>query len=256
LAFPDHGIQIRFIQLTTSNFLASEKASFMRSVLDEWDRDCEAVCYFDPDIVVCAPWTFFPGWLSRGIAVCEDNCFPDMSDTHFLRSHWKDFCRDVLNRTPSKSLSRSYNSGFVGVARTHSLFLREWEEATAKLEAVGVELSSFKPGDRLHPFHGTDQDALNIACMLTDSPLCTLGPEGMGFTPGMEVMWHAVEYPKPWRRRYLKSLLRSGVGVSTAHRMYWEHARGMLSPWTESQMFWHRVDLKLAIALSRFIHSA
>ncbi|WP_038158653.1 hypothetical protein [Verrucomicrobium sp. BvORR106] len=236
-------------------FLASQKADYMLSLLDKYEH-LTSISYFDPDIVPGAPWSFFESWMRDGVALCEDNCFGLMGSNHFIRKEWAKFAAQQLGREVTHELSRSFNSGFVGVRREHRSLLEDWKNATQHLPNIGIGISAFKPGTRRDPFFGTDQDTLNVACMINPSPLSTLGMEGMGFTPGMDVMWHAVDNPKPWRRRYLGSLLRHGTRVPAAHREFWRHANGVIRPWTAGQVLLRQLDLKLAAAVSRFYHSA
>lgn len=247
---------MHFITLSTPDFLASTKADFMLSILQDRDPNCEGIVYFDPDIVVDAPWSFFEDWASRGVALCEDSCFGSMSENHLLRVKWRDFAERVVGQQVVNLPNRSYNSGFAAVMRPQLSFLEDWSHATACLPKIGVALSSFKPGTRRDAFFGTDQDTMNVASMVNRQPIIALGQEGMGFSAGMNVMWHAVDNPKPWCRNYLLHLLRFGQGVPQSHRNYWRFANGLISPWSRSQYFLRCLNLKLATLLSRFYHSA
>jgi hypothetical protein len=78
----------------------------------------------------------------------------------------------------------------------------------------------------------------------------------MGFSPGMNVLWHAVDTPKPWRRNDLWELFRHGRGVGNAHRRFWHYADGPVHSWTEDELRWRRFRQQVAVALSRVYHSA
>ncbi len=251
-----NGVRVLLEELKTPRFLAHVKPHFMLDIVHRLVPDADAVCYADPDIVLEAPWAFFQAWFTQGVALCEDCCFPNMSRHHYLRRCWRDFATQKLGITVDANAEHDYNSGFVGVKRQDVFFLETWRDALDQMEKQGVPLGILKPGSRLDPFFGTDQDALNMAAMGHAESLSTLGPEGMGFTGGMTAMWHAADSPKPWRRRYLRSLLREGRRVDNAHRQYWRHARGAVRSWGGSRFAWRLLDLRAAIFLSRFYHSA
>lgn len=250
------GIHVILEELRTPWLLAHVKPHFMLDVLERLAPEADSICYADPDIVVDCPWSFFESWMARGVALCEDCCFPNMSRHHYLRLCWQEFARDRLGVDIDPSIERDYNSGFVGLHRKDAAFLQTWEKAMDQLEQVGVPLEHLKPGTRLDPFFGTDQDMMNVAAMVHGNRLATLGPEGMGFFAVMTVMWHAVEAPKPWRRHFIWDLIYSGRPVPSPHRHYWKYASGPVRAWTPFQLMISRLDLRMAVILSRFFHSA
>ncbi|HEY1081993.1 MAG TPA: hypothetical protein VGE29_07015 [Prosthecobacter sp.] len=243
-------------ELRTPWLLAHVKPRFMLDVLHRMVPEAEAVFYADPDIVVDAPWAFFESWVGRGVAICEDCCFPNLSRHHYLRLCWRDFIHNQLGMQCDPTIERDYNSGFAGVMRGDTVFLETWDRALVAMEKSGVSLAKLKPGTRFDAFFGTDQDAMNMAAMTYGDRLSTLGPEGMGFSTGMTAMWHAVDSPKPWRKRYLRSLLREGRRVDNANRQFWKHARWPVQAWSSKNLLLRDIDRKAAIFLSRFYHSA
>lgn len=250
------GIRVILEELRTPWLLAHVKPHFMLDVLERLVPDADSVCYADPDIVVDCPWAFFESWMARGVALCEDCCYPTMSRHHYLRLCWQEFARERIGVGVDPSIERDYNSGFVGLRRKDAAFLKTWRKAMDELERAGVPLEHLKPGTRLDPFFGTDQDMMNVAAMVHGGMLATLGPEGMGFSEVMTVMWHAVESPKPWRRQFIWDLLCTGRPVPRTHRQYWKYASGPVKAWTPRQLMFRRLDLRIAIMLSRFYHSA
>ena len=52
-------ITVHFLPLNTSYHLTNYKPDFMLKLWDGQAKEVEAIFYFDPDIVVSAPWTFF-----------------------------------------------------------------------------------------------------------------------------------------------------------------------------------------------------
>jgi hypothetical protein len=250
------GVRVILEEMRTDWVLAHVKPHFMMDILERIVPDADAICYADPDIVMDAPWSFFESWIGRGVALCEDSCFPTMSRHHYLRLCWSEFARERLGVTTDPTNERGYNSGFVGLQRAEVEFLQTWRKAIDQLDHLGVPLGKLKPGSRLDPFFGTDQDTMNIAAMVHHRHLSTLGPEGMGFSGGMDVMSHAVEPPKPWRRSFVWDLLRTGRPVPRSHRHYWKHASGPVKAWNHWRLLLKRLDLQTAIVLSRFYHSA
>ncbi len=250
------GVRVKLEEMRTPWSLAHVKPHLMLNILERVVPEAESVCYADPDIVIEAPWWFFEKWLNRGVALCEDCCFPNLSRHHYLRLCWQELARGPLGIVIDESVERYYNSGFAGVRRKDVAFLEGWRDALQAMEKAGVPMSCLKPGTRLDPFFGTDQDAMNIAAMACGERLATLGPEGMGFTSGMTAMWHAVDGTKPWRRFYLWELLRLGRSIPQAHRKFWQHALSPVKSWKRVKYLLKRLDLHAAIVLRRICHLA
>lgn len=250
-------IQIKFIRLETPVMLSNFKPSFMLRILEELEPDCGGVTYIDPDIVFDASWTDLLSWLSRGVAVCTDNCFPDLAKHHLLRTQWHEIMRrDFGWSIPEPVDSVYFNAGFVSVRRQDFEFLHRWSCVMDRMHEYQVNIHEFKQHNRFHAFQVPDQDAFNAVAMTLPSMICSLGPEAMGFTPGMSVMWHAVDAPKPWRSYYLPELLKNGRGVGNAHRRYWHYSSGPLLSWPRQQIWLRRALMNLTIVLSRFYHAA
>lgn len=250
------GVRVLLEEINSPCSLAHVKPHFMLDILGRLVPQAGAVCYADPDIVIEAPWSFFESWTGRGVALCEDCCFPNLSRHHYLRQCWRELAETKMGLTTDALMDRDFNSGFAGVRREDAPFLETWRDVLEQMEKAGVPLAGLKPGTRFDPFFGTDQDAMNIAAMHHSGRLSTLGTEGMGFSGGMTAMWHAVEPPKPWCRPFVWDLLRTGRAVPQSHRQFWRHAVGPVQSWSAADLAFKRLDLRAAILLSRFYHSA
>ena len=250
------GVRVLLEEMRTPWSLAHVKPHFMLDILERLVPDALTVCYADPDIVVEAPWHFFEGWMGRGVALCEDCCFPTLSRHHYLRQCWQEFAREKMGLAVDTTMDRDFNSGFAGVQRREHVFLEVWRDALDAMEKAGVPMAGLKPGTRFDPFFGTDQDAMNIAAMVCSDRLSTLGTEGMGFTGGMSAMWHAIDSEKPWRQSYVRALVTKGHRIDVANRQFWRHAGGPVKSWGGCRLAWKRLDLWTAKFLSRFYHSA
>ena len=242
---------LRFVPVETKTHLAHHKPTFLLRVLREAKPD--SIFYFDPDIVSVAPWTFYQHWSNCGIATCEDCTYPRFPATHPFRHEWGELARSV-GLTISHLPDAYYNSGFVGLVAEAAAFLKDWEALLAAAAIrCGADLAALKAGKRADPFYVPDQDTFNIAVMTSRHPISSIGPDGMGFTPAGFVMHHAVDTPKPWKRRYLRDYLRTGDRVTPSHRAFWQTAgQGPLRPFTVRQLARQRVTMSLITGFGRF----
>ena len=65
-------LTLAFVPLTTPLHFTHYKPDWMLSVFRELSPGCEALAYFDPDIVVKCRWSFYEDWLSRGLALLTE----------------------------------------------------------------------------------------------------------------------------------------------------------------------------------------
>lgn len=256
------GIVLRFVPLTTGAHFTNYKPEFL---LDVWDRlqpGAQRLYYFDPDIVIKAPWGFFEEWAGYGVALVEDVNSP-LPESHPRRAAWRLALtrseRPVLRETASY-----FNGGFVGVASAHRSFLLAWRDAMTLVgeEIGGLDRSMFSFGatatDRqsaAYPFSKTDQDALNIAVMTTTVPLSAMGPEGMDFRSGGWTMSHALGPEKPWRKRFLLAAL-AGRPPTLPDREFWRYVSAPIAVFTPITAAWRRFTLRLATLIGRFYRRA
>jgi hypothetical protein len=249
---------IRFVPLQTDRHLTNYKPDFMLSVLS-LAPDTDAIYYFDPDIIVAAPWSFFGEWVSCGVALCEDVNSP-LYENHPRRVAWRRHFGPLGMPLTYKGPQYA-NGGFQGVARGDFAFLKTWQKAQELMAPLigGLEKSMFSNAslspEKLHhlfPFNRTDQDALNVAVEATDRPVSIMGKEAMGFAPGGIVMPHALGVAKPWRRHYIREAL-AGRPPTPADRSFWQHAAGPASALSRNTIARAKVSLAIAGALSRVI---
>jgi hypothetical protein len=249
---------IRFVPLQTDRHLTNYKPDFMLSVLS-LAPDTDAIYYFDPDIIVAAPWSFFGEWVSCGVALCEDVNSP-LYENHPRRVAWRRHFGPLGMPLTYKGPQYA-NGGFQGVARGDFAFLKTWQKAQELMAPLigGLEKSMFSNAslspEKLHhlfPFNRTDQDALNVAVEATDRPVSIMGKEAMGFAPGGIVMPHALGVAKPWRRHYIREAL-AGRPPTPADRSFWQHAAGPASALSRNTIARAKVSLAIAGVLSRVI---
>ena len=240
---------IRFIPLDTDLHFANIKPVFMLDVLRRHSPEASALVYFDPDIVLKCDWSFFPRWITCGIAACEDVNSP-MPSSHPIRHHWRQ-CAAKRGVSLGRQIDTYVNSGFVGVARTGLAFLEAWVEMLAVVgEEIG-DLNRFHLPPRPYPFSNCDQDALNMVLMSDRFAFSLLGREGMDFQPGGWTMSHAVGIRKPWMKCLTMEALL-GRPPSAADKGYWQNTGGPIQLYPPLSHLLHRWDLLLASGISRF----
>jgi hypothetical protein len=153
---------------------------------------------------------------------------------------------------PRRALERYYNSGFVGVPRTHLMFLGEWRRMMAIVrDVLGAQHHHIKAGGATTLFHSTDQDALNMALMCGDTPINAAGGEAMDFLVGGHHLSHAVGTPKPWQGSALRQALR-GYPPSVPTKNFLLHAATPIALFSASELRSRRRALALAAFVGRF----
>jgi hypothetical protein len=241
---------IAFLSLETAPHFAYHKPEFLQRLLAELEPAADAAIYLDPDIVVKCPWSLFSDWLDDGIALVED-INPSLPARHPTRLAWQ---RVLAPRglTPRRELHRYYNSGFVGIPRRHAAFLTEWQRMMSIVrEVLGTQHHHIKAGNATTLFHSTDQDALNMALMLTDTPMNTAGPEAMDFVIGGHYLSHAVGTPKPWQGSLLRQALR-GYPPSVQTKAFHQYAAKPVALFSPSELRARQRALALAALIGRF----
>ena len=243
-------ITVQFRPVTTSIHLTNHKPSFLAEC---WQAHPEATSlhYFDPDIVVKAPWSVLARWARDGLALCEDlNAY--LPERHPYRLAWADFFqRNQLE--PRRSLERYYNAGFIGLSRPHEPFLGVWAEVVRRSVGETGTLSELKHSEPHTLFHSADQDALNMALVLGSFPINAAGPEAMDFVPGGHLLSHAAGGNKPWRGGFIREALR-GRAPGQAQKAFFDHADGPIPVFGSAQRARLRASLRLAALIGRFYH--
>ena len=244
-------VALRTVALDPPRSLNYEKATFMRDVLRVHDPAADAVVYLDPDLVVKCAWSEIAAWFAGGDVALVEDLDGALPSDHPRREGWRRFFLAAHGDLPQRALHRYYNSGFVGVPRTHVALLATWQRLCERIAAEhGGATRQRKLGAPDHPFHSTDEDALNFALMLTSTPLHTQGPEAMDFAPGGRHLSHAVGAAKPWQGRHFRGALR-GLPPSVASHSFYRFTRGPLASLSPLTMVRRRVSMALATALGR-----
>jgi hypothetical protein len=246
-------ITVHFIPLKTTIHLTNHKPGFM---LDLWQHHCpdaDALFYFDPDIVIKCRWSFFEEWAGFGVAICRD-INGDMPNTHPLRQMWRQILAP-LNINLQRQMDFYVNGGFVGVVKTQKAFVEVWQRIISLMGSLDINLNKLSQGDRTLPFCFPDQDALNIACMAYSGDLSAVGADGMDFQwgGGGRIMSHAAGGIKPWRKRFLLTLLTKFQRPSIADHGFVANLDGPLYPFQPARLREIKLDLFLTRAFGRFI---
>ncbi|UCH71513.1 MAG: hypothetical protein JSW62_03695 [Thermoplasmatales archaeon] len=242
---------VRFIHLNTELHLTNYKASFMIDILNRYQKEVESIFYFDPDIVIKCPWSFYEKWISYGVALCQDNCYYNMPSNHPLKMAWKEFA-DNLGYKASRQLEYYINAGFIGLKKEDLQILLIWKRLLNELQKENINLIHLKAGRRNEKFHNPDQDMLNLTLMLTEQSLSVIGPEGMDFKPAGYTMSHAASPPKPWRKNYILRAL-NGEAPVLADKEYWKNTQWPIKLFSEQKLYYKKISLLFAIAIGRFI---
>ncbi|PKV75524.1 glycosyltransferase [Pontibacter ramchanderi] len=240
-------IHTKFVQLECKMHFGYYKPTILRSVLNEFPS-VEKVYYFDPDIVVNAPWSYFTKWVDSGIGLCLDNCFPFVHHNHPWRKEWK-----RLSNSNLVNHNNFYvNSGFVGIERSNRVLLDRWVDLTQEFSLTGGNTSSFEK-DGFRAIKG-DQDILNaVIAVSPDLSFSIIGQEGMGFTQPAYLMSHAVNGIKPWNKSYLAFLFKRGRRPDFSDKDYIKYANSPIQVFSGRSFKFRKLDLKIASILGRLI---
>lgn len=223
-------VRVEFETVTQPGHMTNLKPDWMLQV---WSRftDAERLVYIDPDVCVLCPWQLIEDWIGQGVALAQD-MQPPLTQGHWLLKSWQHAFSSTgleLRQTPSEYI----NAGFIGVHRDAVSLLHRWRDMLriASGKFGGLEASNLGGGKKTSQitspyaaFSQTDQDVLNAALRCGDEPLSLVGPEGMGFMPGVAIMSHAVGV-KPWDKRFLRLALR-GIRPTFADRMFLRFSSG------------------------------
>ncbi|QYM80343.1 hypothetical protein K0B96_06955 [Horticoccus luteus] len=217
----DSALEVAFVPVTSTHHLTYYKPEFLRLCWEQHAAAATQLYYCDPDLVVKAPWTVLDRWAHDGIAVCEDvNAY--LPARHPYRLAWTDFLA-AHNLAAQRPLDRYYNAGFIGLPRADADFLNVWQRVIHCVEKYLGSLGSLKTGTPNSLVHSADQDALNMALMVSTMKINGAGPECMDFAPGGYLLSHAIGPAKPWRGKYFLHALR-GRPPGAAHKAFLQHA--------------------------------
>ena len=253
LAFAE-GLKIHFLPLDTDYHFSNYKPDFMLRLWNGIAGEAEAMYYFDPDIVVTAPWSVFEEWVGYGAALCEDVNSP-MAEHHPTRAAWRHYFGGAA--IPLRFKEATYaNGGFVGVHKKNGDFLERWQAIQEAMgPAIGGLGNSFlvtaPVSSPFAAFAIPDQDALNAAVEAWDGAVSFVNKIGMAFKAGKPLMSHAVGKQKPWLWQPLKRVMY-GQPPRRADRDYWEFANGLILSQPAGLIKRWRLAIKVAALVGRF----
>ena len=251
-------LDLHFIPLDTDYHLTNYKPNFLLRVWTGPAKDALKIFYFDPDIVVTAPWDFFEEWSQYGLTLCEDVNSP-LSQNHPRRVAWRRFYEKSGIRLSFKNVIYA-NAGYIGLSIRHSDFLSLWNRIQEGMstEIGGLNRSALSAPKLLpkgissfSPFAKTDQDALNATIEAWDGEISFVGKEGMSLINGAALMPHALGQPKPWKWNSLYQAL-IGRPPRLVDREYWKNARGIILAHSAREVRQRLLTLKIAALVGRF----
>ncbi len=250
---PVEGLILRFIPLATKVHLTNFKPDFMLSLLNKHCPQTQSLFYFDPDITVLCRWSFFEEWVRAGVALCAD-VNPSMPSNHPIRYAWKQFYLPH-GFTFRRELDSYFNGGFFGLGREQAGFLECWQRLQELMTPEIGGLQNVNVKDRTFLFCKTDQDALNIAAMASESPISPMGQDGMDFQHGGGgyVMDHAAGGQKPWRKPFVRNLFLRGNAPSRADKAFFQHVEYPIRLYFPMKVAFKRLSLVAASLLGRFM---
>lgn len=252
LYYKFNDIFILFQCLDTEIHLGYYKPFFLADIFTRYS-EVENIFYFDPDIVINAPWTFFSKWTKNKISLCLDVCFPFVSYNHPWRIDWLELA--PMNSESETKINYYVNSGFIGISRNYFKIVEKWKELTTNFKKNGGDVKSFHQEQLWMPIRG-DQELLNASITLNaDLPYCVIGTEGMGFTLPDYIMSHAIGSIKPWNKSYTIYLITKGKKPSTPEKRYFENSMSYLKLYSKLKYGLKKCDIKTASFLGRFLTS-
>jgi hypothetical protein len=250
---PTDGITLRFIPLGNGMHLTNYKPDFMEIVWQKHCPEAKSLFYFDPDITIKCRWSFFEEWVQAGVALCGDvnHCMPSNHPKRFL---WRKFCHPHGLHL-KRDLDLYFNGGFVGVHQQHREFITCWMRVQELMAPEIGGMQNINVGDGTFIFRKTDQDALNITAMMSESPISPMGPAGMDFQVGGGgwVMNHAIGGPKPWDKSFTKAILLRGSAPSGADKEYFKNVKYPVQLYSHGDLAFRLLHLKFISALGRLI---
>jgi len=242
-------LKVKFEPLSTQMHFGYYKPVYMNEVFNTYPS-VEQVYYFDPDIVINAPWRFFRDWANTGISLCMDLSFPFVHVNHPWRNDWRKL--SGMEERYFNPVEYYVNSGFIGIKKDDRVLLERWISLTDKYKQENGDLSQFEK-DGTRSFKG-DQDLLNAAITVSsDLIFSIIGQEGMGFSQPAYLMTHAIDAVKPWKKKFVKQLLLKGKKPNLFEKNYFKYCNAPISVYSKNEMSFKKLDLKLSAALGRFI---
>jgi len=254
-----NGIEIHFLPLDTPYHFTNYKPDFLLQLLETVSKKADRIFYFDPDIVIMAPWPFFLEWVNYGLALCEDVNSP-LDEYHPRRAAWRNYFGE-------KNVSLQFknpvyvNGGFIGVSTKNRDFLSIWKTVQELMAPAvgGLNCAAINGGAEVllaargpfSPFGKTDQDALNASLEAWDGAVSFLGKEGMAFKSGASAMAHALGQPKPWKKNFIASAFEGRI-VTTPDKIFWLNINAPIKPYRDSYVKYKKACILITAFVGRF----
>lgn len=253
-------LQIHFLPLDTSYHLTNYKPDFMLRLWSSIVINADAMFYFDPDIVLVAPWNYFEEWVTCGIAVCEDIKSP-LENFHPRRVGWrKHYIKYGIELNFKNSIY--VNGGFLGICKSNIAFLEKWQLLQQYMaeQIGGLERSSITTHTKLplsistefSPFGATDQDALNATIEACNFDISYMRKEAMALSLGGPILIpHALGQPKPWQYSPFKSFFK-GIAPRYVDKEFWASVEFPIKAFSKIKFISMIYSMKFLSLLSRF----
>jgi len=242
-------IVIHFKQVDTEMHFGYYKPFFLKEACDIY-KNTDKVYYFDVDIVVKAPWSFFSNWLVSGYCVCLDSSFHFLHRNHPWRKEWKQWAPP--GEVQFNEIDYYFNSGFLGIERKSIKLVDRWIYFTKKYKEVGGNMKRFEKDAYKHL--KSDQDLLNAAITISaDIEISIIGKEGMGFTAPSTLMEHAIGSVKPWNNGFCKQLIKSGQKPNAADKSFLANCKYPINIFPNYTYQIKKIDMLAASVFGRIL---
>lgn len=253
-------IRVHFIPITTNYHFTNYKPDFILQLLEGPALNSDAVFYFDPDIVLVAPWSYFEDWVNCGVAVCEDIKSP-LEKFHPKRMGWRKYYKEYGIELKYKN-SIYVNGGFVGILSTNKYFIETWQLMQLHMSDYigGLNRSSITDLTKLpeeisvnySPFGATDQDALNATIEACNVEVSYMRKEAMALGVGGPILMpHALGQPKPWKFRPFRMFFQ-GKPPRFVDKIFWKNVKYPIKAYTHTKLVSMEFSLLVTSFLSRF----
>jgi hypothetical protein len=242
-------LTLNFVQFPKETFLPYCKPDFVLNIWEKYQPQAQNAFFFDCDIVIKCPFSYFEEWVQYGVAMCEDMDSP-IPITHPLRYQWAAYFQKYGIEVKQKD-DKYVNGGFLGVNIKTKSFLKTWQLVQTLMLDDLKEVKSIDVKDRTYRFAMTDQDALNIAKDITTENLSIANGSAMDFSNYGYIMSHAAGKHKPWQKNWLKHVFTVGHRPTMTDRLFMNHTETPLSIYTPQERFLKKTHLKLASAVAR-----
>ena len=178
-----------------------------------------------------------------------------MPANHPSRLRWL----EIGNYASQRNLEVYFNSGFLSVKQSDLNFLDLWIKLIDKYGNMDVpmdgkgDISDWRIGGRWNNIFSPNQDTLNIALMLFEKSIVTLGPDAMDFVEGgVRLIPHAIGKNKPWRRRFVAEAIM-GKPTRLVDILFWKYATYPCPAFKKTTKKYKKIGIKISQLISRII---